>query len=63
MYERMIDDMDINAGEILEGRSVESVGREIFEKILSVASGEKTKSELHGYGDDEFVPWQVGPTL
>lgn len=63
MYERMSDDMDINAGEILAGRSVESVGREIFEKILSVASGEKTKSEQHGYGDEEFVPWQIGPTL
>ncbi len=63
MFERMTDDMDINAGEILAGRSVESVGREIFEKILSVASGEKTKSELHGYGDEEFVPWQIGPTL
>jgi altronate hydrolase len=63
MYERMIDDMDINAGEILNGQSVESVGREIFEKILAVASGEKTKSELLGYGDDEFVPWPVGPTL
>jgi altronate hydrolase len=63
MYERMIDDMDINAGEILAGKSVESVGREIFEKILAVASGEKTKSELHGYGDEEFVPWQIGPTL
>ena len=63
MYERMIDDMDINAGEILHGRSVEDVGREIFEKILSVASGEKTKSEQHGIGDEEFVPWQVGPTL
>jgi altronate hydrolase len=63
MYERMIDDMDINAGEILAGRSVESVGREIFEKIISVASGEKTKSEQLGYGDDEFVPWQIGPTL
>jgi len=63
MYERMIEDMDINAGEILNGKSVESVGQEIFEKILSVASGEKTKSELLGYGDDEFVPWQIGPTL
>jgi len=39
------------------------VGREIFEKILAVASGERTKSELHGYGDEEFVPWQIGPTL
>ena len=45
------------------GRSVAEVGREIFEKILAVASGEKTKSELLGYGDDEFVPWHVGPTL
>ena len=63
MYERMIDDMDINAGEILNGRTVADVGQEIFDKILSVASGEKTKSEQHGIGDEEFVPWQVGPTL
>ena len=63
MYERMIDDMDINAGEILSGRSVDDVGREIFEKIISVASGEQTKSEQLGYGDEEFVPWQIGPTL
>lgn len=63
MYERMIDDMDLNAGEILNGRSVEDVGRELFEKILSVASGEKTKSELAGIGDEEFVPWIVGPVL
>ena len=63
MYERMIDDMDLNAGEILEGRPVDAVGQEIFDKILSVASGEKTKSELAGIGDEEFVPWIVGPVL
>jgi altronate hydrolase len=63
MFERMIDDMDINAGEVLNGRSVDEVGREIFEEILSVASGKKTKSETHGIGDEEFVPWVVGPTL
>ena len=63
MYERMIDDMDINAGEILRGRSVADVGREIFEQVLAVASGKKTKSELHGLGDEEFVPWTVGPVL
>ncbi|ADB16456.1 Altronate dehydratase [Pirellula staleyi DSM 6068] len=63
MYERMIDDMDINSGEVLHGQSLEAAGQEIFEKILSVASGEKTKSEQHGIGDEEFVPWQVGPTL
>lgn len=63
MYERMVDDMDLNAGEILNGRSVPEVGREIFDEILAVASGKKTKSEIHGYGDEEFVPWQIGPTL
>jgi altronate hydrolase len=63
LYKRMIDDMDINAGRILEGASVEEVGREIFDKIISVASGEKTKSEEQGIGDDEFCPWSIGPTL
>ncbi|MGQ0633773.1 MAG: UxaA family hydrolase [Planctomycetaceae bacterium] len=63
MYERMIDDMDINAGVILDGASVADVGREIFEKIIAVASGEKTKSEAQGVGDDEFAPWSIGPTL
>jgi altronate dehydratase len=63
MYERMIDDMDLNAGEILTGRPVEDVGRELFELILAVASGRRTKSERLGYGDEEFVPWQIGPTL
>jgi altronate dehydratase len=63
MFERMTDDMDLNAGEILAGRPVEDVGRELFEKILSVASGERTRSEQLGYGDEEFVPWQIGPTL
>jgi altronate hydrolase len=63
MYQRMIDDMDIDAGEILYGRSVADVGREIFERVLEVAGGEKTKSERHGLGDEEFVPWTVGPVL
>jgi altronate hydrolase len=63
MYERMIDDMDINAGTILSGQSVEEVGREIFEEIIAVASGKQTKSEQHGIGQEEFVPWQIGPTL
>jgi altronate hydrolase len=63
LYRRMIDDMDINAGRILEGASVEEIGREIFEKIIEVASGEKTKSEEQGIGDDEFCPWTIGPTL
>jgi len=63
MYERMIDDMDINAGEILEGKPVAEVGREILEEILAVASGKKTKSEIHGIGEEEFTPWIIGPVL
>ena len=63
MFNRLSDDMDINAGEVLSGKSVQEVGEEIFEKILSVASGEQTRSEVHGYGDEEFSPWTVGPVL
>jgi altronate hydrolase len=63
MYQRMIDDMDIDAGTILGGRSVQEVGQELFEEILAVASGKKTKSELHGIGAEEFIPWTPGPVL
>jgi altronate hydrolase len=63
LFEHMNDDMDINAGEILMGASVEDVGRAIFEKIIAVASGERTKSEQHGIGDEEFNPWMTGAVL
>jgi altronate hydrolase len=63
MFTRMSEDMDINCGDILDGVPVEQKGREIFETILRVASGERSKSELLGYGDAEFVPWQVGAVM
>jgi altronate hydrolase len=63
LYEHMTDDMDINAGVILDGVPVEDVGRAILAKVLAVASGERTKSELNGIGDEEFVPWMLGPVL
>jgi len=63
LYERMISDMDIDAGKIIHGTSIESVGKEIFEMILAVASGKETKSEIHGVGEEEFAPWHIGPTL
>jgi altronate hydrolase len=63
LYHHMIDDMDINAGVILEGTPVEEVGRQIFEEILAVASGQQTKSERNGVGEEEFAPWSIGPTL
>lgn len=63
LYEHMIDDMDLNAGTIMDGtETLEQVGARIFEKILSVASGEKTKSEEAGIGDEEFAPWMLGAT-
>lgn len=64
MYQQLEDDMDINAGTIVsEGKSVADVGQLIYDKLLSVASGEKTLSEQHGLGDNEFVPWQIGATM
>lgn len=63
IFERMSDDMDLNAGTILEGESVESVGRRLFEMILETASGVMTKSEQQGVGEEEFAPWHIGPTL
>ncbi len=64
LYNKMIDDMDVNAGPILTGEEdVESVGRHIYQRILEVASGATTKSEAQGLGDHEFVPWQIGAVM
>lgn len=64
LYQRMPEDMDINAGTIVDGSaSVEQVGQDIFERIVAVASGERTKSELLGYGEEEFCPWDLGVML
>ena len=64
LYAQMPDDMDINCGDIVsQGVTIQEKGAEILEKILAVASGEKTKSEGLGLGDNEFVPWQVGAVM
>ncbi|WP_011583278.1 MULTISPECIES: UxaA family hydrolase [Chelativorans] len=61
MYERMREDMDINCGGIIDGSdTIADAGQRIFERIIAVASGEKSLSETFGYGDNEFVPWQIG---
>ncbi len=61
MYQRLTEDMDINCGEILDGTAtMDEMGQRIFELFLRVASGERSKSELLGLGDHEFVPWQIG---
>jgi altronate hydrolase len=64
MYERMVDDMDINCGDIITGgATIQSKGREIYELFLRVASGQASKSEAQGLGDYEFVPWQIGAVM
>jgi altronate hydrolase len=56
--------MDINCGEIVDGRaSIAEMGQRIFELMLQTASGQASKSERHGYGQNEFVPWQVGAVM
>lgn len=61
MFERLEEDMDINCGTIADGsKTVDEMGREIFQLWLDVASGKPSKSEALGYGDHEFVPWLVG---
>ncbi|MDB5079707.1 MAG: galactonate dehydratase [Chloroflexi bacterium] len=63
MYEQMTEDMDVNAGKILSGVPLEEVGREIFELVIRVASGEPSKSEAQGIGEEEFNPWILGAML
>jgi altronate hydrolase len=63
MYRHMQEDMDINCGVILEGTPLAEVGRQIFEEIVAVASGKRSKSELSGVGEEEFAPWIIGPVM
>lgn len=64
MYNKLSEDMDVNCGPIADGAAtVEDIGTEIFEMFLAVASGQQTKSEAQGFGDAEFIPWQVGAVM
>jgi altronate hydrolase len=63
VYRHMEDDMDLNAGVVLEGTPLPVVGRQILEEIIAVASGKRSKSELSGVGEEEFAPWIIGPVM
>ena len=64
LWRKQEDDIDINCGEVVDGSStVAEMGQRIFELMLATASGAKSKSESHGYGQSEFVPWQVGAVM
>lgn len=64
MFESMKEDMDINAGTILDGeKTVAQAGEEIFDLLVDIASGKPSLSEAQGLGDLEFVPWQIGAVM
>ncbi len=64
MYQRLEEDMDVNCGTILDGaETVQEAGQRIFDLILRVASGQRTKSEKSDFGAAEFAPWQIGATV
>jgi altronate hydrolase len=64
MFKHIEDDMDINCGTILDGdETVQQAGQRIFDHILRVASGERTKSEQFDFGAAEFAPWVIGATM
>jgi altronate hydrolase len=64
LYEKMSEDMDIDCGVLLSGKSsVQKLGQQIFKRVLEVASGSKSKSEEFGFGDNEFVPWRIGAVM
>ena len=64
LFAKQQEDIDIDCGGIVEGvETVDESGERIFRLMLDTASGRKTKSELHGYGQNEFVPWQLGAVM
>ncbi len=63
LYENMASDMDLNAGEVLNGVSTHDIGLRILDEIIAVASGKQSKSEAQGIGEEEFAPWILGATL
>ena len=64
LWVKQEDDIDINCGEVIDGTaSIDVMGERIFQLILRTASGDKTKSEVHGYGQNEFVPWALGAVM
>jgi len=60
LWQKQSDDMDMNCGQVLEGQqSIAALGQILFQRFLDIASGERSRSECHGYGQQEFVPWQI----
>ena len=63
LYERMRDDMDVNCGDLITGTPMSEISQRIFDEIIRHASGEKVRSEILGYGNDEFLPWRISAVM
>ena len=64
LFQHMTADMDINCGTVIDGTAtIAEMGDLIFERILEIASGQRTKSEVMDFGDSEFVPWHIGVVM
>ncbi|MFA9439111.1 UxaA family hydrolase [Uliginosibacterium sp. sgz301328] len=63
LWNRQREDMDVNTGDMLDGVAMEDISQRIFDAIIRYASGEKTASEIAGYGTNEFLPWQIGAIM
>jgi altronate hydrolase len=64
LWQRQEEDIDLNCGEIVDGgATVPQIGERLFQLMLDTASGTRSKSEGHGYGQNEFVPWYVGAVM
>ncbi len=64
LWQKQEDDIDINCGDVIDGSaSIDEMGERIFRAMLATASGRRTKSEVHGYGQNEFVPWALGAVM
>jgi altronate hydrolase len=63
LYDHMTEDMDFNGGRVIEGETMDNLTDELFDLIVSVASGRQSKSEAQGIGEDEFCPWPIGGIL
>ncbi len=63
LWQRQREDMDVNCGDLLDGVPMQQISQRIFDSIIAHASGEKTRSEVAGYGNDEFLPWMIGAVM
>ena len=64
LWVRQEEDIDLNCGDIVDGTAtVQGTGEQLFRLMLEAASGAKSKSERHGYGQSEFVPWYLGAVM